>query len=221
MLHISKGSGCSPLSAAQTSLDPFRTLVRALLRKPGDYEPMGCLCIYVLVCLSVCVFLCVSVCACVSLTSNACLYVSLYRFICVCSCVSMCLSVCLCCCGWCICLCDCVSENALVCVCLCPCTVAGASLGLTLRGRGLPIHVYNPVGGFDQWYPVELSLMVAVVHPTKHHHTALSIISVERSDGGDPWRTVTIALSGSCAGSPIKALIRSPCTDAEIESRRD
>ena len=184
MLPTSKGSGCSPLPAAQTSLDPFRTLVRALLRRPGDYEPMGCLCIYVLVCLFICVFLCVSVCACVSLTSYACFYVSLCRFICVCLCVSMCLCVCLCHCGWCICLCDCVSENAFVCVCLCPCTVAGASLGLTLRGRGLPVHVYTPVACLDQWYPVELSLVVAVVHPTKHHHTALLLVSVERSEGG-------------------------------------
>jgi len=39
--------------------------------------------------------------------------------------------------------------------------------------------------------------------------------------GADPWRTVTAALSESCAGPPIKALIRSPCTDAEIEARRD
>ena len=132
MLPTSKGSECSPLPAAQTSLDPFRTLVRALLRRPGDYEPMGCLCIYVLVCL----FVCVSVCACVSLTSYACFYVSLCLFICVCLCVSMCLCVCLCCCEWCICLCDCVSEDVFVCVCLYPCTVAGASLGLTLRGRG-------------------------------------------------------------------------------------
>ena len=81
-------------------------------------------------------------------------------------------------------LCDCVSENAFVCVCLCPCTVVGASLGLTLRGRGLPVHVYNPVTRLDQWYPVELSLVVAVVHPTKHHHTALPLISVERRGRG-------------------------------------
>ena len=182
MLSTSKGSRCSPLLATRTSLDPFRTLVRALLRRPGDYEPMGCLCIYVLVCLSVCVFVCVSVSSCVSLTSCACFYVSLCMLICVCLCVSKGLCVCLCHCGWCICLCDCVSENAFVCVCLCPCTVAGASLGLTLRGRGLPVHVYNPVTRLDQWYPVELSLVVAVVHPTKHHHTALPLFSVERSE---------------------------------------
>ena len=66
MLPTSKGSACSPLPAAQTSLDPFRTLVRALVRRPGDYEPMGCLCIYVLVCLFVCVCMCLCVCLCVS-----------------------------------------------------------------------------------------------------------------------------------------------------------
>ena len=112
MLPTSKGSGCSSLPGAQTSLDPFRTLVRAMLRRPGDYEPMGCLCIYVLVCL----FVCVSVSACVSLTSYAYLYMSLCMFLCVCLCVSMCLCICLCHCGWCICLCDCVSENAFVCL---------------------------------------------------------------------------------------------------------
>ena len=81
MLHALQGSGYNPLPAAQTSLDPFRTLVRALLRRPGDYEPMGCLYIYVLVCLFLCVFVYVSVRVCVSLTSYACFYVSLCMFI--------------------------------------------------------------------------------------------------------------------------------------------
>ena len=145
----------------------------------------------------------------------------LCMFMCICLYASMCLCICLCCCGWCICLCDCVSEDVFVCVCLYPCTVAGASLGLTLRGRGLPVHVYNPVTRFNQWYPFELSRVVAVVHPAKHHHTALLLVSGERSDGGDPWRTVTTAPPESCACPPIKALIRSPRTDAEIESRSD
>ena len=184
MLPTSKGSGCSSLPAAQTSLDPFRTRVRAMLRRPGDYEPMGCLCISVLVCLFLSVFACFFVCACASLTSYACFYVLLCMFLCVCLCVSMFLCVCLCHCEWCICLWDYVSENAFVCVCLCPCTVVGASLGLTLRGRGLPVHVYHPVALWDQWYPVELSLVVAVVHPTKHHRTALPLVSVDRSEGG-------------------------------------
>ena len=138
MLPTSKGSGCSPLPDAQTSLDPFSTLDRALLRSPGHYEPMGCLCIYVLVCLFVCVFVCVSVSACVSLTSYACFHMSLCRLY-LSACMFSC--VCVCHCGWCICLCGCVSENAFVCACLGTCTLTGASLGLTLRGRGLPVYV--------------------------------------------------------------------------------
>ena len=39
--------------------------------------------------------------------------------------------------------------------------------------------------------------------------------------GRDPWRTVTTALSESCACPPIKALIQSPHTDAETDSRSD
>ena len=93
MLHASQGSGCNSLPSAQTSPDPFSTLVRALVRSPGDYEPTGCLHIYLLVCLFVCVFICVSVSSCVSLTSYACLYVSLCMFICVCLCASMFLCV--------------------------------------------------------------------------------------------------------------------------------
>jgi len=144
--------------------------------------------------------------------------VSLYVYMCLLVCFDV--SVCQCRCGWCICLCDCVSENAFVCA---ACVhVVGASLGLTLRGRGLPLHVYTPVARVDQWYPVEHSLIVGFIYPTKHHHTAFCPACVERREGGgDPWRTVATALSESCAGPPIKALIRSPCTDAEIESRSD
>ena len=144
-----------------------------------------------------------------------CLYVCLYESACVVPCV--CVSVYVVVCGAYVCVTVCLRMHLSV--CLCPCTVVGASLGLTLRGRGLPVHVYNPVTRLDQWYPVEHSLIVAVVYPTKHHHTALPLVSVERSDGGDPWRTVTTAPSESCACPPIKALIRSPCTDAEIQSR--
>ena len=153
---------------------------------------MGCLCIYVLVCLFVCVFVCVSVCACVSLTSYACFYVSLCMFICVCFCVSVCLSVLL----W------VVYMSVWLCVleCICVCVPvsmynSGSIIGLTLRGRGLPVHVYTPVACVDQWYPVELSLVIVVVHPTKHHHTALRPACVERRGGRDSWRTVMTALS--------------------------
>ena len=95
VLPASQVSRCSALPVAQTSLEPVRTLLWALVRRPGDYESMGCLCIYVLVCLFLYVFVCVSVGASVSLTSYSCLYVSLCMFICVClffPCV--CLSVC-------------------------------------------------------------------------------------------------------------------------------
>ena len=139
---------------------------------------------YLCACVFICMCVCMCLCVCLCVSDYLCLYVPLCMFICVCLCVSMCLCVCLCCCGWCICLCDFVSENAFVWVCLCPCTVAGVSLGLTLRGRALPVHVYNPVSCLDQWYPVELSLVVVAVHPTKHHHTAIPLISVERSEGG-------------------------------------
>ena len=43
---------------------------------------------------------------------------------------------------------------------------SGNITGLTLRGRGLPVYVYSPVAHLDEWYPVELSLVVVVVHPT-------------------------------------------------------
>ena len=36
--------------------------------------------------------------------------------------------------------------------------------------------------GWD-WYPAEFSLVVVVVHPTKHHCTALHFVSVERGEG--------------------------------------
>ena len=86
---------------------------------------------------------------------------------------------------------------------------SGSITGLTLRGRGLPVYVYSPVTHLDQWYPVELSLVVAVVHPTKYHHTALLLISVERSEGGGSLEDSKNSTE-SCACPPIKALIRSP-----------
>ena len=53
MPHRAVGAALSQL---QTSLDPFKTLVRALVRRPGDYEPMDCLCIYVFMCLYMCLY---------------------------------------------------------------------------------------------------------------------------------------------------------------------
>ena len=201
MLSASQGSGGSPLPDAENSLDPVRILGRAMVRRPGDYEPMGCLCIYVLVCMC----LCVSVCASVSLTSYACLYVLLCMFICVCLCVYMCLCVCVS--LWMVYMFVWLFVWESICVCL-PVSIyrCGACLGLILRGRGLPVHVDMPVAHLDQQYPVECSLAVAVAHPTKHHHIAPQLASVERREQGDPWRTVTTALSESFASSPIKVL---------------
>ena len=88
-----------------------------------------------------------------------------------------------------------------------------------LRGRGLQVHVYIPVACVDQWYPVEHSLVIEFIHPTKHHHTTFHPACVESREGGggNPWRTVTTALSESRASPPIQALIRSLYTVAEIE----
>ena len=104
------------------------------------------------------------------------LCVSVYIYMCLLL-FSMCLCVCLC-------RCDYVSENPFVCVCLCPCKVVRESLGLTLKERGLPVHVYMPVTHLGQCYPVELPLVLVVVHPTKHHHTDFCPACVERREEG-------------------------------------
>ena len=134
-----------------------------------------CVCLYVCLHVSLCVLVLLRLAMHVFMCCCVCLYVSAFVLPPVCVSVSVVED--------CVCLCDCVSENAFVCVCLCPRTVLGTSLGLTLRGRGLPVHVYNLVSRLDQWYPVELSLVVAIVHPTKHHHTALLPVSVDRNEG--------------------------------------
>ena len=97
----------------------------------------------------------------------------------------------------------------------------GTSLGLTLRGRGLPVHVDTPVARLDQRYPVECSLVVGFIHHTKHHHTALRLAPVERGQWGDTWKMITTALSESFDSPSIKALISSSLTDAEIKARSD
>ena len=37
-----------------------------------------------------------------------------------------------------------------------------------------------PVAHLGHWYPVEFSLIVVTVHPSKHHHTAILLLTVER-----------------------------------------
>ena len=183
MLPTSKGSGCSPLPDAQTSLDPFSTLDRALLRSPGHYEPMGCLCIYVLVCLFVCVFVCVSVSACVSLTSYACLYLSLCMFLCLLMCfhVSVCLSVSL----WVVYMSVWLCVWGFIFVCLPVFMYNSRSITWAdPQKERLPVHVYTPVTWVDQWYPVEHSLVVGFINPTKYHHTVFHPACVETREWG-------------------------------------
>ena len=131
-----------------------------------------CICVSVFICVFICGSVCVLVCLWLVMHVYLCLLVSLYVCLCVCLCRS----------GWCVCLLI-VCLVVHLCVCLCPCTDMGASLGVILRGRGLPVHAYLPVASLGHWHPVELSLVVAVVHPTKHHHTALRLVSVERGEG--------------------------------------
>ena len=88
MPHASQGSGCSPLPAAQTSPDPFRTLVRALVRRPGDYESMGCLPMCLCVCLYICLY--------VSLIVLLCLWLAMHVYMCLCLYVSACVFPCVC-----------------------------------------------------------------------------------------------------------------------------
>ena len=101
MLHASQSSGCNPLPAAQSSLDPFRILVRALVRRPGDYEHSSCLHIYLLLCLFVYVFVRVFVCVSVSACVFPCVCVSVcvvvgdaYVCVTVCLRVYLCVSAC-------------------------------------------------------------------------------------------------------------------------------
>ena len=97
---------------------------------------MNPLVVCISICLCVCLYKCLYVCLYVSLWVLVCLWLAMnvYMYFSVCLHVFACVFACVC-----------VSENVFVCVCLCPCTVGGASLGLTLRGRGLPVHVYTPV----------------------------------------------------------------------------
>ena len=82
-----------------------------------------------------------------------------------------------------------VCTCAFVCVCLSLCVHVVTSLGVALRGRDLPIHSYLPVATFGHWYPVEISLVIGMVHPTKHYHAAIPLLAGERR-GECHWRKV-------------------------------
>ena len=176
---------------------------------------------YLCACVFVCVFVCVSVCACVSLTSYACFYVSLCRFICVCLYVSKCLCDCLCRCGWCMSVWLCVWEYICVCLPVMSVCISGSITWADPqreRLTGLRVHSSHPLGSMVPSWAL-LCSSGGPPHQTSPHCPPAHLC--REKWGGDPWRTVTIALCESCDGPPIKALIRSPCTDAEIASRRD
>ena len=58
MLHASQGSGCNPLPAAQTSLDPFKTLVEPWSE---GLEIMNPWVVCISICLCVCLYMCLYV----------------------------------------------------------------------------------------------------------------------------------------------------------------
>ena len=158
--------GCSPPPGAQDSLDPFRTLVRDLVRFHGAVMNLWVRLIYV----------CVSVCMCVYICEPACVCM------CVCKCVYMCLYV------WSICL--FVTVHAITCVCMCIHACVGAPLGVAPRGRGLPAHEHMLVAGLGHRYPSEVSLVVCTIHSAKHDHTAVFWPAEERRKKGVGWRVM-------------------------------
>lgn len=97
-----------------------------------------------------------------------------------------------------VCLCDCVSEEMHLCVCL-PMSMysSGTIAWADPQRERLTSPCVKSSHPLDQRYPAELSLVVAVVHATKHHHTALPLVSVERTEG-ESLRTATTALSEMC-----------------------
>ena len=94
---------------------------------------------------------------------------------------------------------------------MCPCTRVRASLGVTLRGRGLPVPGYLPVPSFGHWYPVELSIVVGMVHSINHHHATTLLLAVVKRKRGSLWRR-EIARHCVRAGlvHPSEALLESP-----------
>ena len=153
-------------------------------------------------CVPVCVFVCICVCLYVCLCMF--LYVSLYVFMCACV--------------WSVCL--CVTVSGLVCVCMCPCACVGASFGVALRGGGLPVHGYLPQVGLGHRYPLESSLVVGMVHPTKHQQAALLRPAEERRRGLLEESNTRHCLRTALL-HPSEALLRSPfhtCGNRCLES---
>lgn len=83
-----------------------------------------------------------------------------------------------------------VTVHAVMCVCMCTHARVGASLGVALRGRGLPAHEHMPGAGLGHRCPLEISLVIGMIHPTKHDHTAVLWPSEKRRKKGTGWRRV-------------------------------
>lgn len=94
----------------------------------------------------------------------------------------------------------------------------GASLGVTLGGGDLPAHGYLPEAGLGHWYPLEFSLVVGVVHTTKHHRADVSWPAEERRMRGAHWRRET---PGTVFCIRQRHYYGPHFTDAKTEARRD
>ena len=141
-----------------------------------------------------------------------CLCVGLYVSACVFPCV--CVSVCVLVAGVYVCVTVC-----LECICVCLAVSMYSSRSITWadpqreRLTGPCVHSSHPL----QSMVPSRALPGSRIYPPHQTspHCLLPCMCIEKR-WGDPWRTVKTALSESCAGPPIKALLRSPCTDAEI-----
>ena len=108
------------------------------------------------------------------------------------------------------------------CICVCLPVSMNSSGSITWtdpqkeRLTGPCVHSSHPCGSIVPSWALPCS-RIYPPHETSPHCVSSCMCREER--GGDPWRTVTTPLTESCASPSIKALIRSPYTDAEIEAK--
>ena len=147
------------------------------------------MCVSAFVCLWVC--LCVSVCLCVFLCVSVCVFVCVFvGGVCVCEGLSVCVCTCVC---------------LLVFLCRC----GSITWGDPWRGD-LPAHGYLPEAGSGHRYPLDFPLVVGVVHPTKHHHAAVSWLAEESRMRGLIGGETPQTLSEGCASPSIRGSIIVP-----------
>ena len=115
-----------------------------------------------------------------------------------------------------------VTVHAVMCVCMCTHARVGASLGVALRGRGLPVHEHMPGAGLGHRCPLEISLVIGMIHPTKHDHTAVLWPSEKRRKKGTGWRRVTPGtVWGLCFSTNQRHYYSPHFKDVETEALRD